>query len=112
MAVAERSDRVAAVDVEHAAARGVLEPHAGAFDRRERQHRVDLVEMRVHVRDLVQSNVHQSHPAAGAVNPKSSGNPSNRFAHWMLPPAAPLSRLSRTEQITIVSPSTSACSAE
>ena len=112
MAVAERRHRMPAIEIEHAPALRVLEPHAGAFDRRERQHRVDLVEMRVHRGHLVvHRDIHHSHPAAGAVNPISSGNPSKRFAHWMLPPAAPLSRLSSTEQTTIVSPSASACNA-
>ncbi len=113
VAVAERGHRVSAIEIEHASTLRVLEPHAGALHRRERQHRVHLVEMRVH-RDhpVVHRDVHQSHPAAGAVNPMSSGSPSKRLAHWMLPPAAPLSRLSSTEQTTIVSPSASACSAE
>ena len=111
MAVAERRDGVAAVEIENAAARRVLEIDADAAHGRERQHRIDFVEMRADGGDLVCRYAHHSHPAAGAVKPVASGNPKSRFAHCRLPPAAPLSRLSVTEQTTIVSPSTTACSA-
>ena len=96
--VAERRDRVAAVEIEHLPAVGVLEEDASAAHRLERQQRVHLVEMRMW------NSFHQSHPGDGVSSPKPSGQPSSRFAHCMQPPAAPFSRLSITLQTTIVSP--------
>src|SRR6185295_19682076 len=97
-------DRMAAIQIENPAPGGVLEPHALPTHRRERQHRINFVQMCAYGGHLVCRYAHYNHPAAGAVKPIVSGNPSNRFAHWILPPAAPLSRLSVTENTTIVSP--------
>ena len=111
VAVAERGDGMTAIQIEDAAPGRVLEIHTGAAHGRERQHRIDFVEMRADGGDLVCRYVHHSHPAAGAAKPISSGNPRSLFAHCRLPPAAPFSKLSVTEQTTIVSPWTTACSA-
>ena len=72
--------RGSGVYLENAAGR-VLEIHARAAHRSERQHRIDLVQMRADGGDLLRCYVHHSHPAAGAVRPVVSGQPSNLLAH-------------------------------
>src|SRR5690606_721409 len=99
MTVAERGDRVAAIEIQHPASVRVLEPGAFALDGGERQGREHLVEVRPSRRG------HHSHPGVGAVSPMVSGSPSSRFTHCMLPPAAPLMRLSMAAWTTSVSPS-------
>src|SRR5687768_10422984 len=109
MTVAERRDRVTAIQVEDAAPGGVLEGDTVSAYGCKRQHGIDFAQMRAY--GGMCRYAHHSHPAAGAVRPALSGNPNSRFAHCRVPPAAPLSKLSDTEQTTIVSPSVTACSA-
>src|SRR5690606_4467550 len=99
MAVAERGDGMPAVEIEHPAAVRVLEPCAFAPDGRVGQGREHPVEVRS------PAGGHHSHPGVGAVSPSVSGSPSSRFTHCMLPPAAPLIRLSIAAWTTSASPS-------
>ena len=99
--VTEHGDGMPAVQVEYPAPARVFDKDAGTADRIDRQQRIDFVQMRAH----------HAHPDAAAVRPVAWGRSSSRLTHCSAPPAAPLSRLSSTEQTTTVSPSTRALKA-
>lgn len=90
--VAERGDRVAAVEIEYTPPAAGVQPHARGVLHFERVLREDRRE-RAHVQ-----------PAAGAVRPAVSGRSKRRFIHCTAPPAAPLFRLSTTQVTATLRP--------
>jgi hypothetical protein len=111
MSVAQRGDRVSAIQIEYTLAAAVGKPDTLAGDhfngilRKHRRKKIMAGRCRpgswnrwVHGRSL------QVHPGAGAVRPEVSARPNIRFIHCTAPPAAPLFKLSTTHMTATVLP--------